>query len=87
MIKTGTCITLEGREYLCFDQAELGGVNYLYLITTEAPTEIVFAETSEVDGEIQARIVGNQDIKQQLFEIIREKITVYKEETAKLRQD
>ena len=80
MVEIGSCIKLGGREYLCFDQVELDGVRYLYLITTETPTVMVFAETATVDGETQARIVGDQAIKQKLFGMIQEKISAYMEQ-------
>ena len=70
----------DGREYLCFSQIELDGKNYIYLITTEEPIEIRFAEQIDVDGETQIRVIGNRAEKLKLIQAFQAKAKEITEE-------
>ena len=72
MIDPGEGLTLDdGREYLCFERLKLDGKDYLYLITTDEPTEIRFAEQALVDNEPQIRLIGSRAEKLKLIEALK----------------
>ena len=73
MIEPGEGSALNNQEYLCFDQAKLDGKHYLYLITTDEPAEICFAEQIVQNDEPQVRLIGNQAEKIKLFKLLQSK--------------
>ena len=72
MVEIGECIILEEREYLCFNQAELDGQSYIFLVTAEEPTEIRFAKQAVIDGKLQIQVIGNRAEKLKLAAILQE---------------
>ena len=75
MINVGEAITLDdGQEYLCFEQVELDGKHYLYLITTNEPNLVRLAEQMGADDDLQIRIIGEKTEKQQLIAALRNKL-------------
>ena len=75
MVNRGDCIMLENdREFLCFDGVELDGKQYLFLISVEEPTDICFAEQAMKDGEVQVRVIGNQEEKMKLAATLQHKV-------------
>lgn len=73
MIESGEAVVVDDVEYLCFDTADIDGKQYLYLITTDEPNEIHFAEQIMEGDNLKVRIIGNLAEKQKLIKIMQEK--------------
>lgn len=71
MIDASEGLTLDdGREYLCFERLKLDNKDYLYLITTDEPTEIRFAEQALINDEPQIRLIGARAEKLKLIKAL-----------------
>ena len=73
MIESGEAVVVDDVEYLCFDTADIDGKQYLYLITTDEPNEIQFAEQVTEGDNLKVRIIGNINEKQKLIKLMQEK--------------
>ena len=63
----------DGKEYICFNETELNGESYVYLMTNSKPLEVRFAKQSINDsGELELEIVEEQDKKEQLLKMFQE---------------
>lgn len=67
-IEVGELITLSNnKEYVCFGTASDNGIDYVYLMSNFKPLEIKFGEQTIVDGQIQVRIINNQEEKEKVL--------------------
>ena len=73
MVESGEAVVVNDIEYLCFDTTDLDNKHYLYLITTDEPNEIFFAEQIMEGDDLKVRIIGNKAEKTKLIKKMQEK--------------
>ena len=72
-IEVGELITLSNnKEYVCFGTASDNGIDYVYLMSNFKPLEIKFGAQTIVDGQIQIRIINNQEEKQRVLALFQQ---------------
>ena len=69
-----TAVLEDGKEYICFASLEENGVDYVYLVSNFKPLEVRFAKQILTDGVLQLEIVQDQELKQHLFELFKERM-------------
>ena len=69
-IETGESITLDNnKEYSCFSKLNHEGKDYVYLMSNGKPLEIKFGEQTIDDGEVNIRIINDQNEKQMVLNL------------------
>lgn len=69
-----TAVLENGKEYVCFASLTENGVDYAYLVSNFKPLEVRFAKQIVNNGELLLEIVQDQDLKQHLFDLFKEKM-------------
>ena len=69
-----TAVLEDGTEYVCFARLEENGEDYVYLVSNFKPLKVRFAKQNLVDGELRLEIVQDQELKQQLLELFKDKM-------------
>ena len=69
-----TAVLEDGTEYVCFARLEENGEDYVYLVSNFKPLKVRFAKQNLVDGELRLEIVHDQEIKQHLLELFKDKM-------------
>jgi len=69
-----TAVLENGKEYVCFASLEENGVDYVYLVSNFKPLEVRFAKQIINNGELLLEIVEEQELKQHLFELFKERM-------------
>lgn len=73
-LKIGETAVLEdGREYNCFANLKDNGKEYVFLISNFKPLEVKFAEQRVVAGDLQIKIISDQELKIHLLNCFQEK--------------
>ena len=69
-IETGEIITLDNnKEYICFSTLNHEGKDYVYFLSNFKPLEIKFGEQTIDDGEVNIRIINDQNEKQMVLNL------------------
>ena len=69
-IEKGEIITLDNnKEYICFSTLNHEGKDYVYLMSNFKPLEIKFGEQTIDDGEVNIRIINDQNEKQMVLNL------------------
>lgn len=69
-----TAVLEDGTEYVCFARLEENGEDYVYLVSNFKPLKVRFAKQNLVDGELRLEIVQDQELKQHLLELFKDKM-------------
>lgn len=69
-----TAVLEDGTEYVCFARLEENGNDYVYLVSNFKPLKVRFAKQNIVDGELRLDIIQNQELKQHLLELFKDKM-------------
>ena len=75
MAREGYALVLDdGQEYFCVEELEIEGRRYLYLVTTDEPAKMRFAELINNDGEESVRIIGDEQELKRIVKAFQEKM-------------
>ena len=69
-----TAVLEDGTEYVCFARLEENGNDYVYLVSNFKPLKVRFAKQNIVDGELRLDIIQDQELKQHLLELFKDKM-------------
>ena len=69
-----TAVLEDGTEYVCFARLEENGNDYVYLVSNFKPLKVRFAKQKIVDGELILDIIQDQELKQHLLELFKDKM-------------
>lgn len=73
-IGVGELITLSNnKEYICFDTITYNGIDYVYLMSNFKPLEIKFGVQVISNGQINIKIINNQNEKQMVLKLFEHK--------------
>lgn len=73
-LKVGEVAILDdGREFICFDCLEEGGINYAYLISNFKPLEVKFVIQKQSNEGLELEVIKEKAKKEYLYKIFQEK--------------
>lgn len=62
MLKAGQIVKLsDNKEYMVINRMDIHSINYVYLMTTSKPLEIVIATEKEKDGKVILKEIKDND--------------------------
>ncbi len=62
MLKAGQIVKLsDNKEYIVINRMDIHSINYVYLMTTSKPLEIVIATEKEKDGKVVLKEIKDND--------------------------